>query len=721
MLLSEISSLCASASKWPGLLSDRYGVCEVHSEGNRYTIPEVQRISTCMPVSPQLLLITAPAAVGKSAAAAHMSRVLKAPLLDLSTLQVGDGTLEGSLSKAMGAMNFAQFFGRLSEGKATLVVDALDEAEVRSGQANFQAFVRGLTETALTFSGKPSIILLSRVESTRYLTSVFDDRGLAYEHYEILPFSRAQAESYLDHRMTDVYTARQAEPVHQKHSGPFAAVRDQIFVLLSSALAPASSDPWQSEEVRPFLGYAPVLDVVAEFLAVDNFVGLQRELTSKKTNEALPHWDLVAQVIDDLLLREQHKLTSQFCETVEFSLHGNDLLAGVLYTPEEQCARLLDLIENLGITVSLPAHLPDRLRDSYDAAVSAQLMNHPFLRGTEWFNVIFRDYVTARALSSPTTSSLAAKNIRTRLLSPEWKHSPMFGYFASLLWSSPGDAMATCHSEVFGALYESFKSMCEARDILNVIIGKRGDRLYSSFAVISPIPSGDHAISVGPLKFASDPGTLGVIFPRELSYADLFEVPEVTLGGGGGSFKLGPAVFATCQDLLMAAADVQIFPAQGAEDFPVLINVGSIVSENLRIRVIDPARLIVTGESLQHPWSQYQQHVSLDAFARGQQEAYLLYLELRRLVLRFKNAKKGEAGIFQPLMDNLVIGENRRARIVMDYLQDIGCVELRGHMYLLKLAEFGKLGISQPALRELEYSPPVLDLAQKLMHYAATK
>ncbi|MFD0329048.1 hypothetical protein ACFQZC_14870 [Streptacidiphilus monticola] len=231
------------------------------------------------------------------------------------------------------------------------------------------------------------------------------------------------------------------------------------------------------------------------------------------------HWDMVSQVIDHLLVREQEKFVAQFSKTPEFIALDDPRLAAALYTPEEQCARLLDYVENMRIPMDLPGHLPAKVREPYETAVSAQLANHPFLRGSGWFNVIFRDYVTARAISSASTSADTGQAIRRRLLSAEWKHSPMFGYFTFTLSRAVSEDVAQCHSELLGALYESFKSMCDSRDTLRIIVGKSGNRLIATFAVLTEIDtgsadSGKFLVSMGPLGFVTHEGTIGISFPE---------------------------------------------------------------------------------------------------------------------------------------------------------------------------------------------------------------
>ncbi|MFJ5633233.1 hypothetical protein ACIQF5_11320 [Streptomyces goshikiensis] len=711
MLLSDLCRSLRGPIDWYGLQSDQYGVRESKQENPSYEVPEVREVRTCDPLTPSLLLVTAPAAVGKSTAANFMSNSLKCPILDLSLLQVGDGTLEGALAKSFGIRKNAEFSESLMESQTTLIIDALDEAEVRSGQANFRAFVRGLADTASQVSGdRAAIVIFSRAESSRLLQEVFDERHLQYAHFEIRPFGKDQAQRYLERRVGEVYRSRERELLHIKHAGPFAEARNILFRVLASAIDSKVEDFWSESDVRDFLGYAPVLDVAAEYLAVDNFATLGSSIGVSQA-AGFDQWGLVATVIDQLLLREQSKFVTQFTQVDVYQQHGNLSLQPILYSPEEQCARLLDYVENMGLPLELPVGLPTALRDGYDVAADTQLSNHPFLRGDGWFNVIFRDYVTARAQRAPQTSESAAKAIRSNLLSSGWKHSPMYAFFSHALGKSSSGGTSSCHSEDVGALYESFKSICETEDQLLTSVGRFANRLVATFSIAR-----GNEESVGPLTFLTHEGTTSITFPRELSYANIWETPEVILGGDQPSFKFGPSVYISSADLLFSSSEIQVYVGSG--DTPVLVTAKTLASDSLKIQADASKFMVICEEELSFPWSKYQRRINLGGLAADSREKRALYLELRRIVLRFKDAKDGEAAVYQPFMDNLVIGGNERARKVLDYLQDIGCVKLSRSMYLLDFAQFAALGISRSQLRDLEMTDSAIKVSVDLLRFS---
>ncbi len=119
-----------------------------------------------------VLLIQAPGAVGKSAAAKALAAELHWPLVDSAKAQVGSYSLSGLIQDSLG---FGHSFLRdLSENATGIIVDALDEAQLRAGTQNFIEFLRNIAN--LSQSGPhatPRIILLSRPDTADLIRSFF--------------------------------------------------------------------------------------------------------------------------------------------------------------------------------------------------------------------------------------------------------------------------------------------------------------------------------------------------------------------------------------------------------------------------------------------------------------------------------------------------------------------------------------------------------------------
>ena len=112
------------------------------------------------PLSCDILLFSASAAVGKSTFAKALSATSGVPLLDLSKVLVSTDSLRGIISAEMGDMAPGNF----QHGQFSLVIDALDEGRIVSGDNNFYEFlcttIQFLQECPGAKSTGPKLLLL---------------------------------------------------------------------------------------------------------------------------------------------------------------------------------------------------------------------------------------------------------------------------------------------------------------------------------------------------------------------------------------------------------------------------------------------------------------------------------------------------------------------------------------------------------------------------------
>lgn len=111
----------------------------------------------------EVILISSPAAVGKSTAARYLSAMANAPLLDLSETKVSTHALAGFFGPELAKDDADEFHA----GRLPLIIDALDEGQVNSGEPNLEAFLTTswqylLTDRAVT--NRPKLVLFGRDE-----------------------------------------------------------------------------------------------------------------------------------------------------------------------------------------------------------------------------------------------------------------------------------------------------------------------------------------------------------------------------------------------------------------------------------------------------------------------------------------------------------------------------------------------------------------------------
>ncbi|MEC5185850.1 hypothetical protein RCH12_003328 [Cryobacterium sp. MP_3.1] len=218
-----------------------------------------------------VLLIAAPGAMGKSAAAKNIAFRLQTIYVDLAQLRVGSGSLTGELTKALGFKDAGVFVEDLKAGRASIVLDSTDEAQLGVGRENYVAFLGDLMWLLLDAEPKSQVVLLGRRDATDTTLLGLMDLGLVPPLFQIAPLSHTQACELIDQTLDKKRSGDENFVVHRQHPIPFGAMRDGLFRSIGTALEPNcehNADYWN--DVDDFLGYPPVLLALAERLAVDN-------------------------------------------------------------------------------------------------------------------------------------------------------------------------------------------------------------------------------------------------------------------------------------------------------------------------------------------------------------------------------------------------------------------------------------------------------------------
>jgi hypothetical protein len=98
---------------------------------------------------PQVMVVSAAGAVGKSTVAREISYRCGVPYWDLALAgPVGRDSFGGKLAKAFGLKGAAAVDGQMQTGDLFLVVDALDEARIKVKEAGFAALVADIANSA---------------------------------------------------------------------------------------------------------------------------------------------------------------------------------------------------------------------------------------------------------------------------------------------------------------------------------------------------------------------------------------------------------------------------------------------------------------------------------------------------------------------------------------------------------------------------------------------
>lgn len=244
MQLNEVLSMIQKC-RIPDL-EDNTGFQVIQEEGFYYPAP-----LTPISQSPdsRFILISAPGAVGKTTLAKHIAYTYGGLYWDVSKKPVGATAFAGEVTHAVGIGKGAkqdEFFYNLKCGKALVILDAFDEAELiskRDGIEDFLLEMNKITKDATS----PSIILMARTGMAQYIRSVFQKNSIPSSCYDIDYFEISEAPRFVEAYVRSV--GINVTPMLCKQINEYV---DHILQRLD-----------RKEDIRSFMGYAQVLSILS--------------------------------------------------------------------------------------------------------------------------------------------------------------------------------------------------------------------------------------------------------------------------------------------------------------------------------------------------------------------------------------------------------------------------------------------------------------------------
>lgn len=357
-----------------------------------YISPAFNDVKTNMEAStlnPKFILFSAPGAAGKSSLAKYLSHRFNALYWNLAKLKLGTNSFAGSILNAVGPPAYSQFISDLNKAKTLLIVDAFDEAEIISGRKMVSSFIADMSNN-LQGHIAPSIFLLARTETAQYIASFCAENKIPLIHYEISFFLEDQAKEFIEKSIVP--------------KGGNATVADiecinSYYDVVKKNITPA--------ERQSFLGYAPVLEAIAEHIKTGKNRAKMISILLNQTNCV----SIIMKIMEDLLVREQtEKVTTAFREKCA-EAHPEFSDWSIVYSPEEQLIRLISyILFNDTKYSNYPLEcLPPQIVDEYQDILDTFLPQHPFVRNDfvhefqghsniDFTGPAFRDYTLANLI-----------------------------------------------------------------------------------------------------------------------------------------------------------------------------------------------------------------------------------------------------------------------------------------------------------------------------------
>lgn len=534
-----------------------------------------------------VVILSAPGAVGKSTLAAELAWRTGAPLWDLSQFQVGSKTFSGTIFEAYD-FEATGVIKRIGNGEFLFVLDALDEAQVRAGSQNFDAFLTDLATFLEEPRAKPTIVLLARSDTATWIELVLEDARVPLAVYEISYFDESQAKSFIEKRLDERRASDGKPALHRQQTKPFEDSRTALFTAIYTLFGVPAAEAWTDVRVRDFLGYAPVLEALSEYLDVTNYLTLVNEFQDDASSVNDP-WEFLRDILRRLLDRESQKFREMVHERLEVKANEAEWDRwDELYTTDEQCARVLT--HALDLKNGLGSPLPKGLANDYEEALKTFLPQHPFLAGRGFANVVFREFVYAWGVTRAVPYLATALRSTMRDREAPFLPSQLFSRFALA-----GQVSVTLDGQDIGPFYESLLAR-PAPVVLSLFGGEDGAQ-----AIVSIDGDDDNETVLDVLDTGG-----GIHFWRRLKDASVDGATRVRIGLEGERFVLGPGVVVDSERFSVECDELDV---DVQDDVLIEAREYSSTVHPLGLRIRNEStggRLTVSWPNLGHPWATYR-------------------------------------------------------------------------------------------------------------------
>jgi hypothetical protein len=642
---------------------------------------------------PQVILVSAVGASGKSALAQVLSSSLSLPLLDLGKHKpVGDNTLTGLLTNTFAIDHLSPVFGALAAGEYAIVIDGLDEGRSKTMESAFNAFLDDIVKLCRTATAT-SFVILGRTQVLEESWLYLDGKGISTGLVAISPFDVEQARNYID-----TFTSGAASV----HRDQYRAARDLILDRLAHAFTSTGSDE-KALGFLSFIGYPPVLDAIVTLLESEkNFHRLSEQVQG--VDAAKVETELLRRIAAYILTREQtEKVIPNIVESIlKASPTATKKASKSIFDEIEQSQRVV--VHCLGRSQPLMIFDEPAANAKYEEQLMPFLIEHPFVSGRSFRNAVFEAVSLANLIASNRTElqSLALEYLDQKRPSH---------YLLYLLSATVGQREIP--SSMLRALLASaleFKAPnAEVEIEITASDVDEGGEQTSVEIEITLLLGGtlepSHAFTFKSAISRAEVLHLG----SRVAFASI-EVPcEVVLGMRGEEIELTAPVEVSANKITFSApslvartqpsADrdkiIELEAKAAKSELSTITNLGADFS----VAVDDPAGIL-------HPLFQYVRKrttLPTDPLIREK------YLRLRKILTHFRSHSKGALAKYKNKIENPRVAGNPLGSAVLKKLVSDGVLYLDAPMYFLTPAKVDEhLGIGWPDLRRGLMTPKLI-------------
>lgn len=637
--------------------------------------------------------------MGKSAASLAIASKLNCPIVDVTRLPVGSHTLTGLLTDVLGWTQFPEYIQAIQKGEACLVLDGLDEAQLKSGREHFIAFIDDVARILKDANGVGGqVIMFGRTDAIEIAYLQLIDQGIPTDLATIQPLTYSQSCELLDATL-DALETEDGSPftVHRKFRASFESMRDKILGDIATSLGVTSSSLEASwGQVAEFLGYPPVLLVLAETMAVPNPSSNAQVLNLSEQRST--RGELLRRIVEGILEREAEKVRNLLRSVLK--LEPSDPRLNKIFTKEEQVLRLVAYLSRSTGEMLLPIPLEPHEKQIYEDHLKTFLPDHPFLKNRKTAGVVFSDYV--RAYSSTTDLSSLHGVGPQAILEACPALGPFYVHFVH------GLTPMAPNSNRFRVIPESIIDDL----VKSTLAGSSGDELFvlhmgKNALFLNLIHDVNSDWDGETLNFLvlSPSGIVELSSPLSHGFVSIPEGGLVLHSSSSGEFHLGPSV-QIFVDELEILANTLLVDGHGVsdemeEDETSVIYSGSTVRHNAQfeIRAHSPQLLACDVPNITHHWRPFLRTKPIPTIGIPEQKATQLLYGIRRVLRTFGKSSAGDPSVYGEMLDKRVVGRNDTYAVARDALVEVGLVKKDDTRYTLNTSRLDQYGISYASLR----------------------
>ena len=636
----------------------------------------------------QIVLISAAGATGKSELVKRLSVDMHCPVIDLGkTDVVASNSLTGLLFKNLKIADAADFLEKIKTGNAMLLIDALDEGYQKTNTQGYFDYLNDLVEM-LPDKGAP-FVLLGRTNAIELATLFFEEKGVKTSVIKIEPFTIDKAKEFIDKQVNS------DSIVFQK---PYQEARDHIVESIGGFFKDQRSIT--EKQYEHFIGYAPVLLAISTFFKdhVRNYQQLLEELKMSNAREI----SLILDIVERILRRDKEEKVK--VNLLERILEDRDdafreYVMNTVYTPEEQCARVLYIMLDEDYPHNHPTN--DEAFDlKYSEGLKDWIMEHPFLNERKPANIVFESYILARLITNEKY-----KDAVYQYLNRNYESSYMFFYIYDELNKRENEEERHVELPLLPYLYASLKALDKKDSYYTMELFANEDNKSGEVSFEGSdenLPSYTYTVDL------SENDRLE--FRRELSNVTI-DAP-IIISFIGDKIELCPPANLHCNSLEIGTTEIFVGSRNVVADKFV------IETDDIQLKVTseipkiqshgkDKNRLIIiSSKELMYPFREY---LAADyKNAKLTPEMKEIYQKLRRTLMMFRSHSKGCLARLQAKIDNR-IGTTEVGRKVIATLLEKHIIYKDEHMYKIDNESMNQqLGVTFDGMRNCIISEAML-------------